>query len=203
MKDKLIEQLMATGVFGEDDKEYLTGLEEDKLQAKLDALAAKAEPKVDDEGGDDKDSTPEPEAKHLEADPVANEAEPEGEPEVDRPKTAEEYLASSDMPDEFKEVLDSGLKMHREKKARLVKELSSNKRCKFTKDQLEAKGIEELEALAELANVPVDYTANSGKTKTPPTEPKANERQEDGTGVPEMPHEQWTADGRPDFSHLQ
>ena len=63
------------------------------------------------------------------------------------------------------EVLESGRRMHRAKKDKLVETLMGNERNKFTKEQLEAKDVIELENLAELAYVAVNYEANAANTE--------------------------------------
>ena len=76
------------------------------------------------------------------------------------PVTADEYVANA--PEEIREVLESGRRMHKAKKEKLVDTLMGNERNKFTKEQLEAKDVIELETLAELAYVAVNYEANAG-----------------------------------------
>ncbi len=43
-----------------------------------------------------------------------------------------------------------------------MKELVANKRFNFTEEQLKAKDVAELEQLAELANIEVDFTGRTG-----------------------------------------
>lgn len=191
-KMELINQLIQLKAFVEEDREMLTTLDEavlTKMRASFETLQkkepepAKAEP------------VPEP----AKAEPVVNKDEPKAEPVPEpKPKTPEEFIANA--PDEMKEVLSAGLKMHRDKKAKLVKALLANKRNRFTEDQLKVKSVDELEALAELAAVEVDFSGNRPAPR--PAELKFNERHEDGTGVPDVPAAKWSNDGRPDFSHL-
>lgn len=69
-----------------------------------------------------------------------------------KPQTVTEYISQA--PSDIQEVLNYGMKAHSARKGQLVKALSDTGRCKFTKDQLTAKSVEELETLAELADVP-------------------------------------------------
>ena len=131
-----------------------------------------------DEGGKD-------DQVQAQQDAVPEEPKEDSTPEP--PRTAEEFIAQA--PPEMREVLESGLKMHRERKSKLVQTLLGNKRNKFTKEQLEAKSMDELEALVELGQVEVDYSGQSGPAAE--NSPKVHERQPDGTGVPEMPRIQW------------
>lgn len=69
----------------------------------------------------------------------------------DAPVTTDDYIAAA--PEELREVLNSGLTMHRARKKSLVDGLVANNRCKFTTAQLESKDIDELENLSLLAQV--------------------------------------------------
>lgn len=82
--------------------------------------------------------------------------------EAPRVRTMSEYLG--EMPAEMREVFNSGLKLHNQKKADLVGQLKASGRCKFSDEQLAGMNLEMLENLAELANVP-----NYGGTATPRT----------------------------------
>ena len=67
------------------------------------------------------------------------------------PVTPEAYLAEA--PEEIRQVLNSGLKMRRDREAQLVGKLVANTNCPYTEDELKGKGVEELEKLAKLANI--------------------------------------------------
>ena len=176
--------------FNEDDREWLESLSEEqlvKMQVNYHALEAKdPEPKDDGDLADGDDGTP-----AVNAD--AGTPEPKDEP---KPKTPEEFISSA--PVEMQEVLTNGLKMFRDKKSKLVKGLLANKRNKFTEEQLKARSLEELENLVELSAVEVDFSTNAQPRHK---EPKINERNEDGLGIPDPPTPVWI-NGRPDFSHL-
>jgi hypothetical protein len=136
-KEQRVAALIASKAnkFEASDKDWLMSLEEAQL-AKFEV----EEPKKDD-----------PPA-NANANANAN-SQQQQQPKT--PATAEEYIAMA--PKEIQAVLAAGVQMHRQRKDALIKALSENKRNKFTKEQLEAKDLSELEILAELADVP-DYS---------------------------------------------
>ena len=73
-------------------------------------------------------------------------------------QSPEEYIQQA--PIEIREVLNEGLRMHREQKEALIKVLKENKNCVFTEEQLKAKDLLELLALAKLAQVE-DYSGRA------------------------------------------
>jgi hypothetical protein len=74
---------------------------------------------------------------------------------ITKAPTAEEYLAAA--PAGVREALESGMRMHAQKKTQLIERLTANTRCKFTKEALANMDISMLENLAELSIVP-DYS---------------------------------------------
>ncbi len=76
---------------------------------------------------------------------------------VEEPVTTERYIA--DAPEELREVLNSGLSLHRSRKAALVAGIMSNSRNQFKQPDLECKSIEELESISALA-VDISYAGN-------------------------------------------
>ena len=109
---------------------------------------------------------------------MAKQATPPPPPKAN---SAEEFIKSA--PTEFQDVLRSGLKTHNAQKAALVAGLKGNARCKFSEQQLNAKDLDELKALAELAHVEVDFSAGAGEA-----EMHANA---DADEVPAMPEVKW------------
>jgi len=208
IKEKLVNGLIENGSFTEEDRKWLMEQDDCRLE-KLGTLSVKepetnvdkeAEAKAKEEAelkaNAEAKAKEEAEAK-AKADAEAKAAlETNVEPDP-KPQTADEYVANA--PAEIKEVLDAGLKMQREKKANLVKGLLANKRNKFTEDQLKDKAVDELEKMAELANVPVDFSAQVGG-KSAESELKENEKHPDGSGVPDMPVAKWNKDGSADLS---
>ena len=102
----------------------------------------------------------------------------------DPPKvlTVEEYIVNA--PLEVRETLKRWLSRDKAVKDAAVKALLENKRSRFTKEQLEAQTIEELEVLAELGQVDVDFSGAAPVVR-------ANEDQ-----VPPMP-KTWDTDKKP------
>jgi hypothetical protein len=160
--------------FTEDDREWLSSLDEDTLTKLAPVDNSEAEEAVSVE--ESTEMVTEDTAEVEEAPAVNNQA-----PAV----TTEEYIASA--PAEIREHLEAGLKLHRARRNALIDGLKANARCKFTEDQLRAKSIDELEVLIELAAVDVDYsgngpTANADASRdddTPPEPPKIFTRNAD------------------------
>jgi hypothetical protein len=67
----------------------------------------------------------------------------------DKPQTAQEYIDSA--PGDVKAMLQNGMNSYAADKAKLIKIITANKKNTFTDEQLQAKQIEELKSLAELA----------------------------------------------------
>lgn len=106
--------------------------------------------------------------------------------EVKKPVTVQEYIA--DAPDEVKEVIANGVRIHNERKNTIVKSLVENKRNKFSQERLQKMSLDELESLAALAQVDLDFSGQKGETHVIPNK---NERRPDGTGVPAVPEMTW------------
>lgn len=124
--------------FEETDREWLGTLED----AQLDKLrAVDPPPKTDDDPPK----------------PVVNDDDP---PSKAEPVTLESYIDAA--PSEVGDVLRRAVARDAAEKATVVEALVANTRCKFTKEQLEAKQLNELTTLAELADVPVDFSAAAG-----------------------------------------
>ena len=107
--------------------------------------------------------------------------------EAEKPKTVQEYVKNA--PDEVRDLITNGVRMHNERKSQLVKTLVSNKRNKFSQERLNSMPIDELESLIALAQVDVDFSGQGGEGSTPKL--KVNERKEDGSGVPDAPEMVW------------
>lgn len=65
------------------------------------------------------------------------------------PQSVEEYIANA--PAGMRDVLAASLRSHNAEKVKLIGAITANKANRFTKPQLMAKGLEELQALAALA----------------------------------------------------
>ena len=151
-REKAIESLIANSNWTEDDTEFLKGLEDgafDKIVAN--SVEKKEEPKV-------------PETSKESETPAANQDESK-EPETsvanqeDEPVTVEAYVSNA--PEAIQEILTDSLATHQAQKAELVKALTENSRNKFTEDELKVKKLSELQKLADLARVDVDFSGRA------------------------------------------
>ena len=104
-----------------------------------------------------------------------------------KPKTLQEYI--KDTPAEFKDVITESVRMHNERKSLLVNAIKGNKRNRFSLEKLNAMSIDEIETLVALAQVDVDFSGQLGGSISAVL--KANERQPDGSGVPDAPEMKW------------
>lgn len=162
-KAELIKSLIACphNALTADHEEWLKGLDDCQLKA-----MAYVEPeKAKDDKGPDEPKKPEPKTDDKEPDPKSNADEPK------KPATVDEYIANA--PAEVQSVLNRAVARDRAVKADLIKGLMANKRNKFTEEQLKAKDIAELETLAELGQVDVDYSLSRG---TPSVTDNAKDR---------------------------
>jgi len=129
--------------FGEDDREFLTGLDEaqfGKIEGLIPVIETKKEEPV---------ITP--------AVPVVNDS-PEIKPE---PKvlTFDELVANASA--EQRDMIMSGVKMATDKRNSIIEGILKVN-SGFTKEELGAKDLAELEKLAGLAKVKSDFSANAG-----------------------------------------
>ncbi len=135
-KDEMIAHLIKSGQWDDNDKEFLTAQNEEHLKYLVDkvdkAVPVKSEQLV---------------ADNKEAVANATKAGAAGvEPKA--PQSVDEYIAAA--PEGIREVLNHGLRAHKLAKETLIGKIMANKRNKFTKDQLEAKSLEDLEGMAAL-----------------------------------------------------
>lgn len=141
--------------FAEDDREWLSALTEDQIDKLI--TEEEEETDVDDPKKGEKSEV----AKAAEE--VANAAM--GTPPAasdEKPLTVDEYIAKA--PAEIREVLGNGLRMHRERKSSLVAKIVANERNKFSKEQLAAMSVEDLENIANFAQEVsnADYSGAGG-----------------------------------------
>jgi len=161
--------------FNEDNREWLMTLDECKLKAlepkvqeikhpedkEIDVFIAKESSPFSDKDKDFLKSLNECQFKALlEKYPEKKKEELKGN---EKPPTVDEYIGEA--PDGIREFLTSGVKLLQEQKDSIIKGLIANKRNKFTENQLKEKHIDELKALAELAQVEVDYSGQGGTAK--------------------------------------
>lgn len=124
----------------EGDREFLAG----QPDAVIDKIAANAY-KPPAASGDDEDEDGKPGKGKRKMPPTKNES-PAPAPSVD------EYIDSA--PPEIRDVLTAGIAAHNSEKATLIAGITSNESSKFTAEQLNAKGLEELQMLHTLAAQP-------------------------------------------------
>jgi len=160
-KKKTVDSLIAneTTRWKEGDREVLMAIEEEVLEKMI--------PTVNQESDVDKaakDKAAEDAAKaEAEKNKSASEeatvtnaaaaGEEKGKKKEEKPvenMTAEEYI-SKKVPTELKGVFRSGLASYNATKDRLIDIITSNEKNIFTKEQLEAKDLDELKALVSLA----------------------------------------------------
>ncbi|GIW60134.1 MAG: hypothetical protein KatS3mg087_1200 [Patescibacteria group bacterium] len=151
-KQQLVDRLVSNAgldspsPWTEDDREALMLLPDEKLKALVEQLDYVVELKAErdkalanaskkDKKDDAKNDKP--------SEPVSND-----EPQP-RQLTFEDWIQSA--PDEVRAAVQNALALERARKAELVKVITNNKHNRFTREQLMAKPIDELEALAALA----------------------------------------------------
>jgi hypothetical protein len=143
-KDQLVQGLIdnASSQFTEDDRDWLSTLEESQL-AKLEPVKVDTEEEVTENIG-----TVVGEEEVVEVEEVAA-----------APVSTDDYIAGA--PEEVQAVLNSGLRMHRERKKALVDGLLTNSRCTFSAEQLNGKALDELEAIANLAGSDITFEGSA------------------------------------------
>lgn len=170
-KKEKIDALIANKAtkFTEKDRKFLEGLEEDQL-ALMEPAEQTAELTTDQLSAHNHTITPPAPAPAPHTHEVT-------QPEPKKPATVDEYIA--DAPEEVREVLNSGLQMHRARKDTLVNKLKTHKSNAFTEDELKAMNVSQLERLAKLAGEDepeADYSARGG--------PRTNSAEDDAIPAP-------------------
>jgi len=142
--------------FSENDKEWLSSLSDENLD-KL--VPVEVEAKVKDNAEAEKKVEVKEEVK---IERIAEEVKVKD----NASKTVDEFIATA--PAEMQEVLNAGIRMHREEKEALVSELKANERCSFSEDDLRSMSLENIKKLSQLGNLPSyegqagNITANAG-----------------------------------------
>lgn len=141
MNEELVNGLIANErtQFTEEHREWLSSLDEAQLSLLVPAVNSSEEE-------DTTETTEEEETTTVETQTTVN---------AEKPVTTEAFVAGA--PAEIREILSSGLKLHRARKDALVAGLKANARCKYSEADLKAKSVEELQILADLADVDVSY----------------------------------------------
>ncbi len=147
MKKKIIDALIANEAtqWKEDDREALMAMEE--------AVLNKLTPVVNEEQAEVVRK-----AKEAFDQTQTNEEDSDTE---NKPMTPKEYIANA--PSEIAAVLNQNMATYNAEKAKLIEAITANKKCSFTKEQLESKEVGELKQIASLA-------VNKKKTSTIPTD---------------------------------
>jgi hypothetical protein len=146
-KDKFVGELIKNSAWTEEDRKFLLGLNEDQLQK-----MAPTE-NEDDEGGE-KGLEVAPKAVEpakAEVAPATNTA-----PVTNTAMTPEQFLASAPM--DIREVLNDAMATHAIKKGQLIEKITANVKNVFTKDQLANMSVNELVAIAALAETEPEKT---------------------------------------------
>ncbi len=102
---------------------------------------------------------------------------------------------------ELRESIEAGIKTNKEKKDNAVQIILEAEGNRFSEEELQAMPFDTLENIISMTPVKVNYAGNGSKVEKA-KQKKLNERQDDGSGVPDIPQEKWNKDGTPDFSHL-
>jgi len=138
---KMVDALIADKASGwtEEDREFLSALPVDKLQK----IIGKAK-------------TPLPSLPSEEDDEYKKKKDKEDEEIENSVQTIEDYINAA--PEGMRDVLKSGLAAHNEERAKFIKTITANKANVFSEEDLKAKGLQELKAIAVLASQkPVSY----------------------------------------------
>lgn len=165
-KEKVVQELIACErtKFTDEHKDWLMTLSEDQLKV----LQVEEEKKPEE-----KKETTKP-AGTLEKKP---EVKKEEKKETDKePVTLEDFIGKA--PTELQSTLKRAVERDQAVKDELVKALLANERNKFTEEELNKKDIGELQNLAELARVEVNFELQSGG-------PSSSNKDDDK--IPDMP----------------
>jgi len=131
----------------EEDREGLMAFSKTKLMAIVDNQKKEEEAKEEEkpEKKETKVTEPKDDATVVKEDLQEKPAE-------NKEETVEEYIAKA--PASIQDMLRSGVQAHLAEKASLINQITANSRNPFTPEQLQAKGLDELKAIAQLAEVP-------------------------------------------------
>jgi len=181
MKEK-VNSLIANGVFEEGQRETLMAMDESVLDSIITANGANitANKQLETENKDLKANAEKAVKEKEEEDAAKIKANGEEEP-----MTQEQYIANA--PGDLGKLLKEGIAMRETKKTELIGSLTANKENPFTEGELKEMDIPELKKLVTLSqmNAPADYAPAGGRFNA--QELRKNEKQEDGSGVPDAP----------------
>jgi hypothetical protein len=115
-------------------------------------------------------STPTPETPVVETPAPA--PAPAAVTQAAKPLTAQEFIDSA--PAEIRDMLSSGLQLHTQRKATLIKALKDTGRCKFDDVKLNGMSVDDLQNLVDLSAAP-DYSGRRGPEAPAPVAQAAND----------------------------
>lgn len=156
-KKKVIDELIDNEKtkFVDEDRKWLDGFTDEQL--------AKIVPCADEEDEETKKNLTVAINTEIKNDKPNDPPDPKLEDNAET-DTVESYVAKA--PPEIASLLKRAVAAENARKEKLVKELTDNKRCEFTKEQLEAKDVAELEQLTKLAGAEADYSGQGGAPAT-------------------------------------
>ncbi len=170
-RTQVINSLIASTIFNEDERGILEKMDDKKLQT-LAACYADDDERVEDEvpghpAGKKKKEVVTPKSGGMKsAMPYsANEAQEEEAPVLNAQQTLEAYIQAA--PPVLREILTNGVNKHISEHASLVKEILTNKQNTFTEDELKGMNLNSLNKLAKLgkqqaAPAPANYFGQVG-----------------------------------------
>lgn len=155
--------------FTDDDRDWLSALTEEQIDKLIVEEDDAGNGGGDGDGKSDVAKVVEETANKL-MDKGGDGGTEDTQPKV---QSVDDYIANA--PAEIREVLTNGLRMHRERKAEVVKSILANKNNSFSKEELEKMDIAVLERMVKLAKSDVDYTGSGGAIHTQAEEEEAYE----------------------------
>ena len=158
-RKKLIAGLIACAncVFEESDRPYLEGLSDEKL-AKIEEQRVKLNESNKGDSSEGLPGNPAPKVEGFNSAPSAPAPVPVN--------NINDWLKQ--VPQEMADLVRSSLNAANARKDFLVKQIGENPRNTFTTEELNAMKVNQLEGLASLAHISVDYSLMSGPPKAKP-----------------------------------
>jgi hypothetical protein len=160
-KKAKVDHLITNRGWAETEREFLTGLTDDRLAKIVDNADKAHNPPAPPK--------PEPTPAPAPAPAPTGNAAPAPAPVPAKPVTMDEYINNA--PAAFQDVMREGLAANNAERGRLVQMITANKANIFTPEQLAAKPTHELRAIAAFAApaaTPVAPVANYGMAAPPP-----------------------------------
>lgn len=117
------------------------------------------------EGAPTQSTEPKAQAGQIQATPITPTAPA-------KPLSVNEYIAQA--PEEMRDMLSAGMRMHEQKKSSLVSLLVANENCDYGEAELKTMKLGDLEKLAKLAQISTNYSGQAPAIQ-PKSEPKAEE----------------------------